>query len=257
MRRQGTFLVSCTINDMTVDQLRRTAVGPQRWRRMTQARAAVLSLSQDRHRSPAVLRPSRLTDCTALLPSHRPIYHLVPGGRFLVIGTVDTKATVRLWDLGSPLEGGTTNPVLLACHDVVDGFSYSDDRPIRIAGNVCVVGETELQVVVTYSHPSVPQATYVFLACNRPLDLIVALASALVLSVSLDDAVKMFKPLGTIHCAAEGVTRVLISELHVLLLLDNKQVILWNYHENQASVCHKSPTRALGPDQVCSNVIPT
>ncbi|TEB22210.1 hypothetical protein FA13DRAFT_1716237 [Coprinellus micaceus] len=196
MRRKGTFVVSSSIDKMTVEQLRRTAGQSY---------------------------------------SLRPIYHLVPGGRFLVTGKVDHKASVRLWDLGSPLERVPPTqsfwPFTTSCMDF----------PTRITA---LYESRE-----TYAWLEKPSY-----GLSRPIPTLQShsllnLASALVLSVSLDAQIKLFKPLGTVRYAAEGVTRVLISECHVLLLLGNGQALLWNYQDNQASVCNKSSNATPGADQ--------
>ena len=165
MHRYGPFIVEYSIEKMTLGDLQRAATGPERWKRLLKAKATASTSGAETGK----LSPSTLRAWT-LLPTVRPICHLVPGGRFLVTGGASLRPhmppgqrepilSLDLWDLGCPFMKNNTPPLLLNSWTLGSGI---DSRGIFISGSdLCVTGDTSFRLALSFSGVELRDSRYV------------------------------------------------------------------------------------------------
>ncbi|TEB22201.1 hypothetical protein FA13DRAFT_1519559 [Coprinellus micaceus] len=86
MRRNGPFIVSYSLDELTLDELQRAATRSERWRRFSIKRA----LSPGAWNMDATLETGKsLRDCSDVRPTNANLtQRLIPGGRFLLTSGV-------------------------------------------------------------------------------------------------------------------------------------------------------------------------
>jgi hypothetical protein len=149
MRKYGDFIVSYSIDDMTVEALQKAASGPYRWRALLDQSA---TLDQETARilpiQPAISRKwhdgpdDTERNC-----------RLVPGGRFLIERGFEWRERlprrsgelfVKLWDLGAP--GSNAQPICITTKVLARVSSRPCIRPLPALE---VVG-TKVRAAITY-----------------------------------------------------------------------------------------------------------
>lgn len=157
MRRNGPFMVSSPPDGLTVDDLKKAATRPSRWRG-----CAVMSPSQSRSTGSTVgaAIPTR-NSFAALRPPNAKAstYRFIPGGRFLLHGLsrvhVDTPGLpstfeVILWDLGHLNTALGVEPVRVTSHCLASGF-FESYRLLELGMNICMSGAMKVVVVASLS----------------------------------------------------------------------------------------------------------
>jgi hypothetical protein len=173
----GPFIVEYSIDEMTLSILQRAATGQGRWRRLLQAKAAASKgLAESRELSPSTLR------VWTSLPTLRPIYHLVPGGRFLVTGEVWLTpdmppgqrrpiVSLDLWDLGCPFV--RTNAPPLPLNSWTFGCGIGSEGVCCNGSDLFITGDTSFRLVVSFSSVPAQESRYVPMIAihpNSPVD---------------------------------------------------------------------------------------
>ena len=161
MRSHGYFMVSYSLDDMSLRDLQRAATGPDRWKKfaLTNARSKVQEFSSMSNAEKHVKLSTGTTERGLLRMGHT--YRLIPGGRFLLVAdvsqggepeTMESFATVTLWDLHPQGNLPGAQPVRVASHLIASG-TYPV-HPLSMRVDACITSETELELVAVFAGTS-------------------------------------------------------------------------------------------------------
>ncbi|TEB27175.1 hypothetical protein FA13DRAFT_961209 [Coprinellus micaceus] len=154
MRRNGPFIVSYSLDELTLGELQRAATRSERWRRFSIKRA----LSPGAWNMDATLETGKsLRDCSDVRPTNANLtQRLIPGGRFLLTSGVsnpyydgESTAQMTLWDLGPHNSHPGLKSIPVASSVVARGFPPY--QRVRLDVDLCVADETRLTIAASFS----------------------------------------------------------------------------------------------------------
>jgi hypothetical protein len=160
MRKHGLFIVSYSLDDLTLSGLQRAATRPDRWKRST-----LTNPHSKFQGSETTFQAAEYGKGRTAIPELRrggSSYRLIPGGRFLLVAGVSqdegsrerqSSANITLWDLDPESDVPGLEPVKVSSHLIACG-AYPARRPLALHVDVCITGETELAVVATFTGTS-------------------------------------------------------------------------------------------------------